>query len=191
MASGEDEDIAYFRTILWCAHILDDATFNYASTGSREPKSSSEDAFFAETLKTLDTIPACVSMYRKPTRTNTPIQEVRTLLHLARGLNGYPHIAHGGVQCFLMDESMALLLTYNKDLEGGPIRVSTVTASLKVSFIKPVKTPSVVLVISKLVSIHGRKHYIESEIQDHGGNLLAKAEALFIALSNKNGDAKL
>ena len=111
-----------------------------------------------------------------------PITEARMFLRLGSMLNGHPNIAHGGAQSFMLDESMALLLTCNKNLIRGPIRIPTVTAYLKVSFHKAVQTPSVVLVTSTLREVNGRKHFIDSTIKDANGAILADAEALFVAI---------
>lgn len=173
-------DLEYFNALGWCREILNDAAFQYAPTPSREKKSSTEDALFAETLKTPDTLSHCVSTYRTPANPGQRIEEFRTLLSLGYQLNGYPHVAHGGVTCMILDEVCALLLTYNKDLEGGPIRYSTVTASLQVSFLKALRTPQVVLVTAKIKKIEGRKHFIEASIQDEHRVAIATAEALFM-----------
>jgi len=188
MSQDEEAELRHFKTISWCAKILDDPDFVYARTTSRHIKPTTEDAFFAETLKTEHTIPACISLYRRPCAPLARIEEVRTLLQLGYRLNGYPHIAHGGVQSFIVDEIMALLLSFNKDLEGGPIRQAMVTASLRISFLKPVKTPSVVLVTAKFRHIQGRKHFIDAEILDEKGVPLVRADALFIALGGSKAE---
>ena len=82
-----------------------------------------------------------------------------------------------------MDEVMGMLLSVNKDLEGAIVREATVTASLNVTFIKPVKTPGTVLVTAKFKDITGRKYFIVSSVRDANGVVLAKAEALWVGLN--------
>src|SRR5215469_10640366 len=183
MATCDAADLQHFRSISWCADLLDDPAFIITQTISRQDKSSTEDALFAETLKTEDTISACLSMYKRPTTGVARIDEVRTLLTLGYRLNGYPHVCHGGIVSTIMDEVMGMLLSVNKDLEGAIVREATVTASLNITFIKPVKTPGTVLVTAKFKDITGRKYFIESSVRDANGVVLAKAEALWIGLN--------
>jgi len=59
---------------------------------------------------------------------------------------------------------------------------------LNVRFMKPIKTPGVVAVNSKIVFIEGRKKKVLVEMRDQGGSVLAEAEALFV---RSNGVAKI
>ncbi|MCJ1398429.1 hypothetical protein MMC11_001627 [Xylographa trunciseda] len=155
----EDSEMAFFLSIPWCAKFLVDPSFVIVPTSTRLFKQSTEDALFAETLKTEDTIRA-----------------------LGYRLNGYPHLCHGGIVATIMDEVMSTLLSVNKSrsgIYGGPV-----TASLNVSFLQPVWTPQVVLVTAKLGAIRGRKVDVESSVRDSNGNDLAKGEALFIRMDD-------
>ena len=57
-----------------------------------------------------------------------------------------------------------------------------VTAYLKVTYLKPVLTPQIILVTANLTEIRGTKHYIDGEMKDADGTVLAKAESLFLRL---------
>jgi len=177
-----DLDSVYLQSFPWCAKLLADPNFVVIPTSTRQFKKSTEDALFAETLKTDDTIRAWVALFRQPAQGATTIEEVRTLVSLGHGLNGYPHLCHGGIVATIMDEVMSTLLSVNKSRNG--ISGGAVTASLSVSFLKPVWTPQVVLVAAKFGEIKGRKLYVESSVRDSNGNDLAKGEALFIRIDD-------
>ncbi|MCJ1291827.1 hypothetical protein MMC34_003372 [Xylographa carneopallida] len=175
-----DADTEYIQSIPWCAKLLADPTLVMIPTSTRKLKQSTEDALFAETLKTDDTIRAWVALFRQPLRGSTKTEEVYTLVSLGYGLNGYPHICHGGIVATIMDEVMSTLLSVNKNRNG--VSGVAVTASLNINFLKPVWTPQVVLVSARFREIKGRKIYLESTVRDNGRIILAKAEALFMRI---------
>ncbi|MCJ1472486.1 hypothetical protein MMC13_001134 [Lambiella insularis] len=176
MAESEQ---AYFESIPWCARILNDYDFITVPTPSRTFKASTEDALFAETLKTHDTIRACLTLYKRPPTGKIYTGEIRTLLHLGPGLNGIPNICHGGIQATVLDEVMGFLMIVNKTLDTS-VSGGGATANLNVSYLKPVTTPQTVLVIAKIREVKGRKYYVDGWIENADGMKLTKAEGLFL-----------
>jgi acyl-coenzyme A thioesterase PaaI-like protein len=174
-----EPDQAYFQAIPWCAELLRNPEFIITATDSRQYKESTEDALFGKTLKTDDTIRACLTFYKRPA-SGAParIEEANTLLSLDYGVNGWPHVAHGGMVATIMDEAMGTLTTLNRPLGfiSGPI----VTASLNITYLKPVATPQIVLVSVRLREVQGRKYFIDSMVRDGTGTVLAKAEAVWV-----------
>jgi len=65
------------------------------------------------------------------------------------------------------------------------------TASLKVDYKSPVRTPGVVLGRGKLVRREGRKLWGEGTVEDGEGHVLAVAEGLFLEVESTIGKAKL
>ena len=183
-------DAAYFEAIPWCSSLLSNPQYNVTSTSSREPKSSTEDALFAETFNTPSTISACLSLYKTPTTSEERIAEVRTLLALDSGLNGYPNVCHGGVTATILDEVIGLLLLLNKDRDEAAAKATgklaefpaAVTAELTVRYLKPVMTPQVVCVVGRLVKVEGRKIWMRGSIEDHAGIELVRAECLYVQI---------
>jgi acyl-coenzyme A thioesterase PaaI-like protein len=113
-------------------------------------------------------------------------------MHLGDKLNGWPHVVHGGVQSFIMDEIMAFLVNINNRVSGARVLASsTVTAELKVRFVKTMKTPSVVCVTARLKEFEGRKLFTESVVTDEHGTALASAEALFLTVEPGHHGQKL
>lgn len=185
MEVSEDVCYAHFAAIPWCADFMADPAFQITPTRSREPKTSTEDSLFAETLRSIETITAALTLSKHPT-SGIPnrIEEVRTFFSLGKGMNGYPHVCHGGMVATMLDETMGLLLSSNKDLENTAIRAEAVTVYLNVHYLKPVATPQTVVVTAVLRECKGRKHYIDGTLMNESGEVLAKAESLWIALRN-------
>jgi acyl-coenzyme A thioesterase PaaI-like protein len=185
--AAEAADRAFFRSIQWTAKLMDDPDFAYIPMISRIPKASTEDSFFAETVKTDTTIPHLLSLYRKPA-SGERINEVRVLMHLGDKLNGWAHVVHGGMQSFIMDEAMVLLLGSSKRVpEARALGTNTVTAEMKVRFVKTMRSPAVVCVTARLKDVKGRKCFAEASVTDEHGNVLASAEALFLMVNPTHG----
>ena len=120
-------DELHFRKIPWCADLINDPAWTSCNTSSRQAKDSTEDSFFAETLKSDRTIRKLLSMHRKAVAEGSPaIQEVRTLMDLGNGVNGYPDICHGGFVATMLDEVIGVLLTLNLEIEQGRKRGESV-----------------------------------------------------------------
>lgn len=182
-----DEERAFFLSTPWCAKLLSDPDFTPVATPARKYKpSTTEDALYGHTLKTPDTFRAVTSIYRRPVPGTTLVREVRQLISLGYAVNGYPHIAHGGIVGVILDEAMGTLLLVNKGLGGNKDEGQTfdhlVTAYLKVTYSKPIMTPQTVLVIAKLQKMEGKKLYIEGEVRNAEEVVLARAEALWLEL---------
>ncbi len=89
-------------------------------------------------------------------------------------LEGSLGIMHGGFVSLLLDEVMG------KVLSGMAVKAPT--ANLNVQFRKPTFIGKRLHLMGKLLSIHGRKHFVKGEIYDENDQLLAEAEGLFIAI---------
>ena len=185
-----DKEREFFLSTPWCAELLNDPDFIAIDTPSRFYKeTTTEDALIAKTLKTEDTLQAITTFCRRPTAGTTRVEEVRQLISLGYGVNGYPHIAHGGIIGTVMDEAMGILLLMNKTpddlVRNRDSRKSMdhlVTAYLKVTYLKPVITPQIVLVTAHLNEVTGKKFFIDGNLRDADGDMLANAEALWLWL---------
>lgn len=144
------------------------------------PRGSSLNALVAATLRTSDTIAGWCSLYRRPETSKSGLKdEVRTILALRSGLDGYPGVCHGGMVTTLFDEVMSILVSVC-GMEQGLVR-DNVTADLRVTFVKPVPTPAVLLLCAKISDVQkSRKYYATAEITDCTGTVLARATGLFI-----------
>ena len=82
---------------------------------------------------------------------------------------------------------MGTLLTVNKDQGGLPLSQNTVTAEMKVRYLRPVRTPGTVVVVAECVKREGRRIWLEGEVRDVEGVVLARGEAVWV----KVGGGKL
>ncbi|CAK7268322.1 hypothetical protein SEPCBS57363_003035 [Sporothrix epigloea] len=143
-----------------------------------------------------------------------PVLELKALLRLGPGLNGHRGVAHGGIVATILDEVLGLLIPLNQRRANHNRRVGAeapllpvsanstgpeaaaaasakvdkgfVTGYLNTTYIRPLRTPAVVLVTARYTRIEGaRKFYVEGAIWDNKSQVLAKAECLFVALKEK------
>jgi acyl-coenzyme A thioesterase PaaI-like protein len=187
----ESHDVSYFKSIAWCSSLISSPNYTIAVTRSREPKDTTEDALFAETLKTGTTISACLSLYKNPVGQVQPIEETRRLLALGSGLNGWPNICHGGITATILDEVMAHLLTLRMDREDEILRaagktprqrLSSFTGELTVKYLRPIATPQTVCVVARVQRSEGRKVWLEGVVEDQFGTPLSTGTSLYIAV---------
>lgn len=98
---------------------------------------------------------------------------------------------HGGIVATLLDDVMGTLLTVNKDIGGLPLTQTTVTATLTVKYLKGIRTPGTVAVVTRCRKREGRKFWLDAEVRDGEGGVLAKGEAVWIQLGKKKEKGKL
>lgn len=106
--------VSRLSNVAWAAALIDDPEWTSTNTSSRQPKASGEDSFFAETLATDRTMRACLSLRpRQAKDDHLAYWEVKTIVEIGDGLNGYPQIAHGGFVATLLDEVCGILIVLN------------------------------------------------------------------------------
>jgi acyl-coenzyme A thioesterase PaaI-like protein len=111
-----------------------------------------------------------------------------SLFYLGKNLCGHPGIVHGGLLATLLDEGLARCSFPN--FESGV----AVTASLKVSYKKPVKAEGYYVLRARTERVEGRKAWVkgwierldgsEGEGEDGKGEKFVEAEALFVEPRN-------
>lgn len=182
-AGAGDFEQGVFLHIPWCRSILENPKFAVESTHSRILfTDTGENTFLADTLKTRDTIEAWCSVYRKPTPDRPSKDEVRTLLSLNGGLNGYPRICHGGLVATVLDEVSSILVS--ECLRSQRLPPENVTADLRIQYMKPVLIPDKVVVKARITDVQKvKKYFVSAELVDSTGDVRAKADGLFIRTS--------
>jgi len=183
------EHVPYFKTVPWCAALINHPNYTQTPTISRLPKQTGEDSFFAETLQTKDTIKRCLTINSKPDDSlDPPVQEVLTFFELGGGVNGYPNVCHGGFVATMLDEVMGILLNVNQEYEndrsGGNQVITHMTAYLNTKYLAPVPTPGVILATANVEKQEGRKIWIKGTLKDNQGKELTIAECLYIQAKN-------
>lgn len=180
------DELSYFRSIPWCAAHLAKPGLTVAPVSSRTTKANLEDTFFAQTLKTPDTIRAFVCFYPKPEVEVGLLPRVQALVSLGDLVNGYGGIAHGGVQACVFDEVLSLIHPGSRwARHQGRTKASAFTAYLNTTYLKPVATPGDYLVTVWLTKEDGRKIFVEGVLENEKGEKLARAEALFVETKEK------
>jgi thioesterase superfamily protein 4 len=107
----DDAIITGLSSIPWAAALINDREWTAMTTTSRSPKPTGEDSFFAETLSTDRTIRSLLTF--RPTQEeedDLAYKEIKTIVDLGTGLNGYPQIVHGGFAATLLDEACGILV---------------------------------------------------------------------------------
>jgi acyl-coenzyme A thioesterase THEM4 len=183
---------AFFLRIPWLKPHLTASGWTAHPTRSRQPKSSTEDAFFAVVLKTPDTIAHCLSLCEASElpvtsqllaapSTAVPIARSKSILYLDDNLSGYPHMAHGGFLGVLLDEQMGILLTCNQEFASSDANtmITQVTASLTIKFKRPVKLPGAVVVEAEVLKREGKKMVIVARVIGEKG-VCVEGEAIWV-----------
>ncbi|KAK4034375.1 acyl-coenzyme A thioesterase THEM4 [Parachaetomium inaequale] len=180
--------IAYFRAIPWCAaHLPPSPDLTIAQSQSRTLSPTYEHALLARTLNNPAAIPAYIAFYPLPPSPDTLVREVRAFLALGPLVNGWEGLCHGGVVATMLDETMAAVVDVNKRRGLMAQTAPMVTGRLAVTYLRPVRTGTVdkarvVLVVGRLARVEGRKYTLEGEVQEEGGEVLAKGESVFFEL---------
>jgi acyl-coenzyme A thioesterase PaaI-like protein len=179
------EHVDYFKSVPWCAAIINDPRYTISPTVTRQAKASGEDAFFAKTLKTDDTIVRLLTINTLPDESLHPaIQEVFVFFEVGSGVNGYPDTCHGGFVATMLDEAMGLVLNvvqlYENSKTGRHDDINYMTAYLNTSYLSPVRTPGIILATAKVIKEEGRKIWVNGTLEDSERNVLTKSESLYI-----------
>lgn len=176
-----EAEIAQFRAIPWCAKILSDPKLVVDQSYSRFEKPKFEDALLSHTLNSPETIPAFITFYSPPEDPKAMVTELNAFISLGNLIDGWGGICHGGIVMTMLDEVMGQLPAVNK-LRGVMADVELMTAYLNTTFLAPVRTPTTVMITSRLVKQEGRKFYMNAVIRNEKGDELAKGDALFVQL---------
>jgi acyl-coenzyme A thioesterase PaaI-like protein len=99
---------------------------------------------------------------------------------LEKNYEGWENMAHGGIVSTLLDEVMSWAVIYFR-------RIFFVTRSLKIKYIRPVPLYRLLTVKGKIIEGQNRRLCTaRGLIQDEGKNILARGDATFAILSDKD-----
>lgn len=88
---------------------------------------------------------------------------------------GPPGYLHGGIIATLLDEAMSKAVR-----AGGHIAM---TRHMEVDYRRPVPSGSPIRITGRVVRSEGRKHWVESSVQNESGTTLAQGKGLFIEVA--------
>ncbi|TDZ39361.1 Acyl-coenzyme A thioesterase THEM4 [Colletotrichum spinosum] len=177
----------HFASIPWCSKLL--AKFDNPSSvvqvsENRTILPTRENSYVGGTLNTPETVAAWLVLYRRPLAPDWKVDELCSLLTFKEGLIGFPDTAHGGVVALVLDEVTGIHIVAQRP-PGTPPNKDFRTAYLNTTFLRPVPAPGTVLVRSRIARIEGRKNFVAAQIEDENGEVLAKAEVLYVSIRNK------
>ncbi|AEO55269.1 hypothetical protein MYCTH_2053582 [Thermothelomyces thermophilus ATCC 42464] len=188
------DPLAHFLAIPWAARLLTGpATFGIV-VPDRRPLASGDKRLVRSVLNGAGTVRACVTFFMKlpahgeekgndesllPLSRSTallrsggprdgedperPFLLFNALLDLGEDLCGYKGMMHGGALAVILDETMCAAA----DNQTG----CAFTATMSISFLRPVKLPGPVIVRSRVVKKQGRKIHVRGAIEDGEGQL--------------------
>lgn len=85
--------------------------------------------------------------------------------------------AHGGIIALLLDEAMGKVCRFRE--------VRAVTAELSVEYLKPVAVANEIIVEGREAEAQGRNLFLEGEIRNQAGEILARGKGRFVIISQK------
>ncbi|KAI0438161.1 HotDog domain-containing protein [Xylaria telfairii] len=172
-------DLQHFLGIPWCAKHLRMAGVQISTGPGRHPNVSGEDEVWFRTLNTSNTIPYFIAFYPTPQGDKPPISEVYAFATLQSGVQGFPGQVQGGIIATLLDGIAGLIPGFNRQ-RGVWAAVPFVTAHMNIIYVQPVAAPGTVILSARITKVEGRKVFVEASVRDDGGNVLARADILFI-----------
>jgi len=175
----DNADHAHFAAIPWCAPHLGGERTVTSTPSWRIPQPNGEHAFFAETLNSEKTIIHMLEIYEELAHPTDRIDEFKAFLTLGGGVSGHKDVCHGGFVTAILDEIIGLFIPINLRRKSIP-KGMYMTAYLNTTFLKPVPTPTTILVRTRLTRVEGRKYYAEGSIENDKGEVLTRADALYV-----------
>ncbi len=169
-----------FLSIPWCRRVLDEKDYKVVTLDPRQPRlDGTSHGLIRKTLNNKLTIEHFLALYKGVNAGPLDAYELRVLLTLNGGLDGWDGVCHGGITATILDEVMSMLAQYYAH-SHGKFHDAELTADLRVKFVKAVPTPSIMLVRAWMTRVEGRKYYVGSEMRNGDGEILVTAESLFI-----------
>jgi acyl-coenzyme A thioesterase PaaI-like protein len=159
----------------WVRNLIDRPDFQQQYYPNRQaPEATRIPGAFRlirETLWSNDTIPAALSFtLSDPTNTAFPWR-MHYLVALGSAMDFTSGYLGGGITCHLLDWGFC-----QAALKANG---ASLTVDMQVKFLKPVLTPTVVVVKGSVTGCKGRRCWVEGTLEDGEGNVLASAKGEF------------
>lgn len=199
------EALSHFRSIPWCkSHLDETANLVVHVSPNRVLQAAGQNQLVASTLSARDAIAAWILFYPRPQNldpklpfwtTDPAIDVFRSLVTVGEQLIGFPGSCHGGIIPLFLDEVTGFhvaLAAYIREYgrvwkpgRGEDLNKDFRTAYLNTTYLRPVLVPGTFMVSSRILRSEGRKHWVAGQIEDGQGQVLAKAEVLYISIREK------
>lgn len=160
----------------WCNRLTADPSYKAVDTFSRVPNGEGgENSLLAISLNSSTTIRACKSFIKPHPNSQALGSSADVLFSLGSGVNSIAGVCHGSIVSLMFDETFGQLMTHFFD------RNELITAELRVSFKRPLRTPAVVLCTAQVErEPEGRKTWMSGQIRDGVGTVFAEAQCLYL-----------
>lgn len=173
---ANDENL--FNSIPWCRAYIDDPQYITAKGIPRDTVTDTYDTFAAKTLNTKATISDISCLKKRPEDQKETFDTI-TFMSLGSDLNGHDNVAHGGVIAAILDEVAGFVLR-----EWSSSERLYVTRNLNVNYLKPLRTPGVILIKGSISLAEERKKVVTLHLHDEK-QLVATGEGLFILVGRE------
>lgn len=94
---------------------------------------------------------------------------------VANAFEGHPGFLHGGIIATLLDETMS------KSVRAKGL--TAMTRHMEVDYRRPVPSGKEIRMHGRVLRSEGRKHWVEAQISDEGGKVLAESKGLFVEVT--------
>jgi acyl-coenzyme A thioesterase PaaI-like protein len=186
LPSKGSRELAHFLAIPWAAEHLQGPNIRSVIPYTRRVKPGEElEPLISRVLNTSETISHFLLFYELPPNPADQLDELKGLLTLESGLDGFPGACHGGIVATILDEMLGLLIPINVRRGAFAKDARAMTAYLNTKFLAPVPTTATVLATARIVRVEGRKVFVEGSLWDHNSKELARGDALFVQLKSK------
>ena len=105
---------------------------------------------------------------------NDATRRIRGVFRIGAQYQGGPGFVHGGIVATLLDEVMAKVNRFEKDI--------AVTGELTIEYLKPVRVEEEVTVEGWEIERNGRLRIRQGEIRDAAGAVLARGRGKFVEI---------
>lgn len=199
-----DKAVSYFSEIPWCSALINAPDTKIFRHLPRGPRDNARDKFSVETLggPANNCILHHVSFYKTPRRmaddppyepytSNAEVPEVTTLYAVGDGATGWPGIAHGGLQAYMIDETAVALMAISMNSWDAysyeTHEVKGLTTDLSVRFRSACKIPGILRCHARYKATKGNRIFVSVTIQNEDGTVAATGEITWINMLNPQG----
>ncbi len=106
---------------------------------------------------------------------------VTATLRLARRFQGPHGFVHGGVIAAILDEAMSKAIHASTHGAG----IMALTRQMETEYLRPTPLGVTLSLRGQQDRVEGRKHFCSATLEDSAGKVLARGEALFIAIERQ------
>lgn len=159
--------LSYFQTVPWGAKLLNQPDLKVVRRKSSK---------FQDTIQVNGGLKDRLFLYRMFSDVGGIRAQGYLLMELGAAVAGQHGIAHGGFLATIIDEVTGGLINAS-ELDNG---YGIFTATLNVSYHRPLMAQGFILATAEVVKREGRKIYMGSEIRDADGNVCTTGDVLFI-----------